>query len=340
MNRKRAELLVGLFLFVGLCLLAGMILKFGNFGDSFRPKYSLELRYPSAGGLLQGSEVKFSGVTIGRVSAPPRPNADSTGAIIELSIFKEYPVPKESKISIESAGFLGDSYVAITPPKVSTTDYLKDGESVAGTPSGGLSALADSAGDLSARGKEVVDDMRVALSELNSALSKLDTNILAEDNLQRFNETVVELSDAIKNLNTDVLGDENIGNLKVALTNFRITSENLVITSENFVKTSENLVVSSEKVSPILDKVQSAVDKAEEGIADISAAARNANVAIQRVTDGPGLLAALINDGELREDFEAFISNLRDRGVLRYRDEEETSVDTPNSSRPGIFRNR
>ena len=50
MNRKRSELLVGLFLFLGLCLLGGMILKFGNLGDMFRDQYTIELRYPTAGG--------------------------------------------------------------------------------------------------------------------------------------------------------------------------------------------------------------------------------------------------------------------------------------------------
>jgi ABC-type transporter Mla subunit MlaD len=311
-----------------------MILKFGNFGDTFRPKYTIDLRNPSAGGILKGSEVKFSGVTIGRVSAPPLPNADFTGAIIKLSIFGEYPVPRDSKISIESAGFLGDSYVEITPPRTPSNSYLKDGETVVGTPSGGLSALADSAGDLSAAGKEVVDDMRVALSELNSALAKLDSSILGEENLALFNETLAEFSAAVKNLNQNILGEENTESLRVALENFRKTGENLA-------KTSEKLVSSSEKVSPILDSAQAAVDKAEGAVTQISSAARRADVAIQRATEGPGLIAALLNDAELREDFEALVSNLRRNGVLRYRDNAAEAEQTPPiSKRPGIMRKR
>ena len=313
MNRKRSELLVGLFLFVGLCLLAGMILRFGNFGDYFRGKYSIELRYPNAGGLLEGSEVKLSGVTIGRVSEPARPNEDFTGAIIKLSIFDEYPIPKGSKISISTAGFLGDSFVGIIPPETPTTEYLKDGDRVQGSPTGGLSALADSAGDLSAAGKEVVDDMRVAISELTSALAKLDSGILRDENINNFNDSVAELSSAIKNLNENVLSEENTENLRAALENFRKTSE-------NFAATSENLKASSEKIDPILDRAKGAIEKADGGIEAIASAARNADDAITRATEGPGLVAALINDSKLREDFEAFVENLRESGILRYRD--------------------
>jgi len=334
MTRKRTELMVGLFLFVGLCLLAGMILKFGNFGDAFRPKYSIELRYASAGGVVKGTEVKFSGVTVGRVSSPPLPNAEYTGTVMQLSIFKEYPIPEGSRISIESAGFLGDSYVAITPPKIPSTSYLADGEVVIGTPSGGLSALANSAGDISERGKEIVVDMRAALAELNSALSKLDGSILGDDNLVRINETIVGLSETVKNLNADVLSEENSENLRVALENFRKVSE-------NFVTTSDNLIASSEKISPILDSAKGAVEKADEGIGEIASAARTAKVAITRATEGDGLFAALINDAALRDDFEALISNLRTSGILRYRDAVAEPTDKPRlNDRKGIFRNR
>jgi phospholipid/cholesterol/gamma-HCH transport system substrate-binding protein len=325
--------MVGLFLFVGLCLLAAMILKFGNFGDAFRSKYKIELHYASAGGVVKGTEVKFSGVTVGRVSAPPLPNDEFTGTVMELSIFDEYPIPDGSKISIESAGFLGDSYVAITPPKIPTNKYLANGEVVIGTPSGGLSALANSAGDISERGKEIVVDMRAALSELNSALSKLDGSILGEENLARFNETIAGLSEAVKNVNTDVLSEENNENLRVSLENFRKVSE-------NFVKTSDNLIASSEKISPILDSAKGAVDKADEGIGEITSAARDAKVAIRRATEGDGLVAALINDAELRDDFEALISNLRSSGILRYRDSVAEPDKPKLTERKGLFRNR
>ena len=309
-----------------------MILKFGNFGDMFRQKYSIELHYPSAGGLLEGSEVKLSGVAIGVVSAPPRPNADFTGAVIDLTIFEEYPIPKDSKFSVSSAGFLGDSYVAIKPPTIPTKLYLADGDSVTGVPSG-LSALADSAGDLSAAGKEVVDDIRTALSDLNSALVKLDSSILGEENLARFNETAIELSEAITNLNTNILSDENTENLRVALENFRKTSENIT-------KTSENLIASSEKITPILESAKVAVDKAGGSIDAITSAARNADSAITKATQGDGLLAAIINDAKLRADFVALIANLRESGVLRYRDSAETSEVPQTGDRRGIFRNR
>jgi len=330
MNRKRSELLVGLFLFLGLCLLGLMILKFGNFGDSFRPKYVLELRYPTAGGVTKGSEVKFSGVTIGRVKSDPSPNDDFTGALIELSIFEEYRIPEASKISIETEGLLGDSYIAIRPPKIPSGRYLEDGTSVKGAPSGGLSALADSAGDISEAGKEMVDEIRTALHELNSALAKLDTSVLGDENLNLFNDTLAEFNAAVKDLNAEVLGEENTENLRAALENFRKTGENLN-------KTSATLADQSEKIGPILNSAQGAVDKAEDAMAEIASASKKANSAITRITDGNGLFAALINDKKLRDDFLALVENLRENGVLRYRDNAGDAAAPPRDSRKGIL---
>ena len=137
----------------------------------------------------------------------------------------------------------------------------------------------------------------------------------------------------MKNLNGEILGEQNAENLRVALENFRTTSE-------NFAKTSENLVASSEKISPILDSAKSAVDKAEGSLTQIESAAESANIAIKRATEGPGLIAALMNDSQLRADFAALVSNLRENGVLRYRDTADDSSNPPPSQRKGILRNK
>lgn len=334
MNRKRSELLVGLFLLVGLCLLGVMILKFGNLGEMFRDRYVLRILFPTAGGLTKGSEVKLSGVAIGRVDSEPTPS--DNGVVVELSVFEEFPIPEASRFSIGTEGLLGDSYVAITPPKIPTGRYLKDGASIEGAGAGGLSALADSAGDLSEAGREVVVDMRNALRELNSALAKLDSSVLGEENLTLFNETLAEFNAAIRNLNTEVLGTENTENLRAALANFRETSENLA-------RASDTVAREAERLGPLLESAQATVDRAGDAVGAVADASRKAGAAIDRATDGGGLLAALINDRGLRDDFEALVSNLRNHGILRYRDSAGAAAaerPPPPSQRRGILRNR
>ena len=61
MKQNRTELLLGIFLFVGLLVLGGIILRFGSFKDHFREKYELTLMFPQAGVIVKGSEVRLGG---------------------------------------------------------------------------------------------------------------------------------------------------------------------------------------------------------------------------------------------------------------------------------------
>ena len=52
---------------------------------------------------------------------------------------------------------------------------------------------------------------------------------------------------------------------------------------------------------------------------------------MEKANDGDGLLSAILNDPELKENFTALVANLRENGVLRYKDtagaEGEASAD-------------
>ena len=66
------ELKVGLFVAVGLTILAALVVQFGRLGEGVKTYYDLTVHFDDASGLLKGSDVLLGGAKIGRVSAPPR----------------------------------------------------------------------------------------------------------------------------------------------------------------------------------------------------------------------------------------------------------------------------
>src|SRR5690348_4467379 len=114
MDKKRLEWRVGLFVFIGLVVLAVLLLQFSKSASFFRPTYNLYLKANNVGGLKAQAGVLMAGVTIGRVSEI-RLNPEGTNVTITLRIYKQYVIHKDARFLIEQSGFLGDYYVAIVP---------------------------------------------------------------------------------------------------------------------------------------------------------------------------------------------------------------------------------
>ncbi len=321
MKETRTELYVGIFLFVGLLLLGGIILRFGSFSEHFRERYPLIVYFPDTGGLVENSEVRLGGAKIGRVSRLPYLTPDATGIVAEVQIYDEFRIPEDSEFSIGVSGLLGDSYIAIKAPGTATGRFLAPNSEIKGVPATDLGSLASSAGDLSRKGQEMLDGMRDSLRDLNSALAKFDQSILGEENLARFNGAIAQLNIAVTAINERVLDDENTENLRLALSELR--------------ETSENLKKASRKLDPGLDSFRSVADNANRTL-------DKTNRTLEEATEGDGLLAALLTDEQLTDDFRNLLRNLRENGILRYKDVPESPQATGDSDdrRRGLFRKR
>ena len=68
MDKSRLEIKVGLFVFIGLALLAVLLIQFSKGASLFRGTYELRLNASNVGGLQQRAKVLLSGVPVGSVS--------------------------------------------------------------------------------------------------------------------------------------------------------------------------------------------------------------------------------------------------------------------------------
>src|SRR4051794_6396894 len=94
------EFKVGLFVFLGLGMLAALVVQFGRVGEGFKTYYTLTVQFPNASGLLKGSDVLLAGAKIGRVSDAPKLISGVEGVSVPLRIFDYVKVPLGSKFTV------------------------------------------------------------------------------------------------------------------------------------------------------------------------------------------------------------------------------------------------
>lgn len=115
MNKKGIEVLVGLFVLLGLMGLVFLSLKAANlasFGQ--RSGYTVTARFDNIGGLKVRAPVRSAGVTVGRVTGISL-DARSFQGVVTLEIDQNVQFPKDSSAKILTSGLLGDQYVGIEP---------------------------------------------------------------------------------------------------------------------------------------------------------------------------------------------------------------------------------
>ena len=75
MEKSRLEIKVGLFMFIGLALLATLFLQFSKSTSLWRKTYELRLHAANVGGIKPRAEVLLAGVQVGRDRKSTRLNS-------------------------------------------------------------------------------------------------------------------------------------------------------------------------------------------------------------------------------------------------------------------------
>jgi phospholipid/cholesterol/gamma-HCH transport system substrate-binding protein len=115
MGKKGIEMMVGLFVLLGMLGLVFMAVQaanlasFGN-GDGYR----LQARFDNIGGLKARAPVRSAGVTVGRIVSIKFDNQTFQG-VVTMEIDKDYQFPRDTSAKILTAGLLGDQYIGLEP---------------------------------------------------------------------------------------------------------------------------------------------------------------------------------------------------------------------------------
>ena len=188
--KRRDEVTVGILLTVAVLVLVLGLLWLVRGGLS--RGYPLHTRFAWGQNLKQGQPVVLAGVTIGVVTGV---DLDPTGYLdVDLSIRKEYKVPRNSFAEVIPVGIFGDVSVALKPTRPDPVSFQPGDTVPSRAATGGLDALQARADSIllsvgritTALESEFVQagglrDMRMAMSATNRLVSQFSV-IAAEQN--------------------------------------------------------------------------------------------------------------------------------------------------------------
>lgn len=135
MRMRTIEISVGVFMLAGILALAFLAIQVSGLSvrDNKRETYKLYAHFTNAAGLTERAKISVAGVVIGRVTGIALDPKD-TRAKVEMSIDKKVDfLTSDSIAAIQTAGILGEKYIAISVG--GDPEMLKEGDEIADTQS-------------------------------------------------------------------------------------------------------------------------------------------------------------------------------------------------------------
>jgi len=289
MEKSRLESKVGLFVFIGLLLLAAMLVLFSKGTSPFRGTYTLNLHAGNVGGLKPKSGVLLAGVGVGTVEHI-RLEPSGTNVTIVLQIYKNFPIYHDARFVIEQSGFLGDQYVSVVP----TANQQP----------------------LLTNGQDVVCESPFNLQEVARGAAGF---------VQRLDETAKKLDASVSDLRSQVLNEQTLANFGTSITNLRLVTEQALgtiseihgiigtnageisLAMSNFVFFSSQLNGLGDSASNILATNGINLTAATRNIQDLTISAQQLLGDIQA---GKGVAGTLLENGQAATNLQMLAANL------------------------------
>ncbi len=112
MKRFNLQIIVGLFVIVGLLALAYLSVHLGELSWGQGNSYPVTAVFPTVTGLQRGAAIEIAGVRVGRVEQIVLEDYE---AVVTLRLQGEVQLQEDVIASIRTRGLIGEKYIRITP---------------------------------------------------------------------------------------------------------------------------------------------------------------------------------------------------------------------------------
>lgn len=133
-GKTKVELKVGIFVFIGLVILAIFILRIGDF-KFLASGYPVRVTFGFANGVKVGAPVRFAGIDVGEVKKINfLYNLEQQKTKVEIVgwITRKVSIPADSTVWVNTLGLLGEKYIEIIPGKDYANILTRD-QAIVGT---------------------------------------------------------------------------------------------------------------------------------------------------------------------------------------------------------------
>jgi phospholipid/cholesterol/gamma-HCH transport system substrate-binding protein len=112
MEKVKLELVVGIFVAIGIACLAYLSIKLGKLELVGGNLYEVEAEFDSASGLKPGAAVEIAGVEVGRIKAI---RLKEDRALVLLSIHDGVKLYTDTIASVKTRGIIGEKFLSLSP---------------------------------------------------------------------------------------------------------------------------------------------------------------------------------------------------------------------------------
>ncbi len=112
MKKNSIELIVGLFIIIGVICMGYISIKLGKVNLFSNDHYTITADFTSVSGLKKDTNVEIAGVTVGTIKDI---RLKDYQAVVEMDIRKGIEIQDDAIASIRTKGLLGEQYIEILP---------------------------------------------------------------------------------------------------------------------------------------------------------------------------------------------------------------------------------
>ncbi|HWZ98840.1 MAG TPA: MlaD family protein [Candidatus Dormibacteraeota bacterium] len=296
-----AELRVGLFVLVGLTVLAAGIFYVTGAGI-LGPKYRLKTFLPEVSGLANGASVKLDGVEIGNVESvklvprvPGKPVDKRRNVEVDMRIDRRFQndILTDSVASLVTEGLLGNRYVDIERGFTGTP--LKENQEIPGAEEKAIKEVVERSAELLGNLTALTDDAQDMVAGVKSGRGTLGKLLTDEQAYNHLNSILAHGDQLVTNVQQ---GQGTLGKL--------VASDEMYNKVDKALDNVNGIIVDVREQKGTIGKLlydPTLYDQAKQAIA-------NTNSLIGDVRAGKGSLGKLATDDTLYNKLRDTSSNL------------------------------
>ena len=290
MKKISTEIKVGVFVVLGILVLAYMTVNIEKIGIGRAVGYRIFTKLDSAAGLVKNSPVRIAGVEVGRVENIV---LETGKAKVALRLPFQITLPIDSMAFVKSEGLLGEKYIEIKPGSSKDVFVRQNTEIRQGASAADIDQIFTQIGS-------VATDIKGVTASLNRVFGGQE----GEQSLRKTFENIKEIT---SDLNITV----------------KQNREKFNTTMSNFENLSRDLAGVSAKAGDTFNTINRVVKKIDDGEGTLGKlvtdktlydqskdAMANLNKIVKKIDDGEGTLGKLVTDKTLYDQSKDAMTSL------------------------------
>ncbi|MBN1522617.1 MAG: MCE family protein [Candidatus Aureabacteria bacterium] len=307
MKKKKSEvsieLTVGLFVTVGMLVLAAMIIRLGSTDYlAYQNAHRFSVHFSFADGILEKAPVRYAGVEVGRVEKIRLTSDPKQRVILDLVIKNEVQVREKDTVTINSLGLMSEMYVEIVPGD-QTANALQAGTVIEGKDPVAL--------------QQVVTNAKKVLEELEKGVkifSEEDTKENIKHSLKNIRALSENVNDISKNMQETAgimreLFADNKENISESISEFKLNIKGM----RKSVDSMERIMARIERGEGLVGKLlvdKDTSDNFSGTMEKISVVLDDIHEISLNIKEGKGAVGLLMTDEEIQEKLKKLITEI------------------------------